>query len=190
MTIADFRATGAEGTRAPYRPAAIAAAVAGALMMALGAGVAARLPWQALGEHVEARSWPVAEASIRSVSLSQRSYAPVTGDAPATGLVLAVAYEYDVDGTVREGRRASFADRAGPHDRRLKTLYSRLNFALVTGRTVPVSYDPGDPGNAVLDTGFDWRQVAPAAGVGLAAFLLGLRLALSARRPARVREDC
>lgn len=188
MTIADFHAPAGAGARARYRPAALAAGVVGALTMALGAGSTARLPWQAAGEHLQARSWPVAEASIRSVSLSERGHAPRDGEAPATGLVLAVAYDYRVDGTVHTGTRASFADRAGPHDRRLKTLYSRLTFALVTGRPVPVSYDPRAPGNAVLDASFDWSRMVPGLGFGVAAFLLGLRLMLSVLRPARGRE--
>lgn len=187
MTIADFHAPAVEGAGARRRPVAKATALVGALMMALGAGSAARLPWQAAAEHLEARSWPVGQASIRSVSLSQRNHAPRGGEAPGTGLALSVAYDYAVDGTVHAGSRASLADEAGPDDRRLKTLYSRLTFALVTGRPVSVSYDPRRPGNAVLDTGFDWWRIVPGLGFGLAVFLLGLRLALSALRPGGAR---
>lgn len=158
-------------------------AVAGALLLALVAGALARLPWEAMRTGIDARNWPSAQAAIRSVSLSERSY--MSAEGAAQELALDVVYVYEVDGVVHEGRRASFADRAAPHDRRLRTLYSRLNFALVTGRAVEVAYDPRDPSVAVLDTGFEWRGVALDAGLGIAGGLLGLWLLLSPLRGAR-----
>lgn len=188
MNSVSFRASGAGTTRTSYRPAALLAALGGALLLALAAGVFARLPWQAMQANLEARNWPVAQGTIRAVSLSERSYMPADGGEVARELVLRVSYGYEVAGIAREGHRASFADRAEPHDRRLRTLYSRLNFALVTGRAVEVSYDPHAPQEAVLDTGFVWRQAAFDGAVGLLAGLLGLWLAVSplrgARRPA------
>lgn len=186
MDTVSFRAAGARAARTPNRPAAmLAAALAGVLLLALAAGALARLPWQAVRASLDAQAWPLAQATIRSVSLSERSYMPAGGEGPARELVLDVAYTFEVDGIVHEGRRASFADRARPHDRRLRTLYSRLNFAFVTGRTVAVAYDPEEPANAVLDTGFGWRDVAIDGGLGLAGGLLGLWLLLSPLRGAR-----
>lgn len=173
MTIAGFEVGEARKAHGSRRLGAVFAFVAGALMMALGAGVVAHLPWQAVGEHLEARSWPVTQASIRTVSLLQDE----------GGLTLAVSYQFEANGETHEGHRASFEDRATLHDRRLKTLYSRLNFALLTGRTVPVLYDPQEPANAVFDVGFNWQRIVPRACVGFATLLLGLRLVLS--RPRR-----
>lgn len=175
MTVAGFEVGGAKGTHGTRRTGAAFAFAAGALTMTCGAGVLAHVPWQAMGEHLEARSWPVAQASIRSVSLSQDE----------DGLALAVSYRFEANGEIYEGFRASFEDRTALHDRRLKTLYSRLNFALLTGRTVPVFHDPQEPASAVIDAGFDWRKIALRAGVGLAALLLGLRLVFLRPRPVR-----
>ena len=173
------REKGATGGRTA---AAVPSALAGAALLVLAAVAGALLPWAELRLHLEARAWPVTEATLRSVSLSHGRHAPADAEARTGDLVLAVVYDYEVDGTVHEGRRASFADRAGPHDRRLKTLYSRLNFALVTGRPVPVSYDPDVPETAVLDAGFDRWRVVPGLVLGLGALLFGLRFSFAALR--------
>ena len=139
------------------------AALAGAALLLLALAAAARLPWAELRLHLDARSWPVAAATIRSVSLSERG---MEGE-----LVLAVAYDYELDGVLHHGHMASFRDIAAPHDRRLPRPYGRLNFALVTGRAVPVFHDPRSPGRAVLDRGF---EPGVMAGDGLLAALGGM----------------
>lgn len=185
MNSVSIRASQVATIRPPLRPAAMLLALAGALLLALAASTAARLPWQAMRANLEARHWPAASGSIRAVSLSERSSMPAEGGEPARELVLDVVYAFEADGVVHEGRRASFADRAGPHDRRLRTLYSRLNFALVTGRPVEVAYDPRHPGGAVLDRGFVWQGAALDGGVALFAGLLGLWLAAAPLRRVR-----
>jgi hypothetical protein len=90
--------------------------------------------------------------------------------------VLFVAYEFQVAGEAFTGHRASLSDRAQPHDRELMTLYRRLNFARLTGRTVPAAYDPRDPAQALLDTGFAWKPALLQAGFGAVAIALGLAL--------------
>lgn len=184
------RANRASGRQAALALAALLA-LSGSLLLALAAGAAAKLPWEELRLHLAARSWPAAQASIRSVSLSERSHVTGPQDRLVTELVLAVAYDYEVDGVPHEGRAASFADTGKPHDRRLRTLYSRLNFALVTGRSVPVFYDPHAPAAAVLDRSFDRRPMMVdgmcAALGGLLGFTLlasSLRLGRPRRRPA------
>lgn len=165
--------------------AAALTALLGGLLLALAAGAAARLPWDDLRLHLAARSWPAAQASIRSVSLSERSRVAAPDGALESELVLAVAYDYEVAGTAYQGRMASFADVGAPHDRRLKTLYSRLNFALVTGRPLSAFHDPQAPAMAVLDTGFDsGRMVRDGALAALGGFA-GLWLVLSPLRGRR-----
>jgi len=183
------RANRASGRQAALALAALLA-LSGSLLLALAAGAAARLPWEELRLHLVARSWPEAQATIRSVSLSEHSHP--AGDRPVTKLVLAVAYDYEADGVAHEGRAASFADTGDPHDRRLRTLYSRLNFALVTGRSVPVFYDPHAPATAVLDRSLARRPAALDGGLaalgalcGLWLLVASLRLGWPRRRPAQ-----
>lgn len=176
----------AQANRASGRQAALALAallaLAGSLLLALAAGAAAKLPWEELRLHLAARSWPEAQASIRSVSLSERSHVAGPRQRLVTELVLTVAYDYEAGGVPHEGRAASFADTGKPHDRRLRTLYSRLNFALVTGRSVPVFYDPHALGEAVLDRGFDRRPMMIDGGIAALGALLGVTLLASSLR--------
>lgn len=164
---------------------AVLAAFAGALLLALAAGAAARLPWDDLRLHLAARDWPAAQASIRSVSLSERSRLAQPDRAPLSELVLAVAYDYEVDGVAHQGRMASFDDVGALHDRRLKTLYSRLNFALVTGRPLPAFHDPQMPSRAVLDTGFDHGRMVRDGALAALGGLVGLWLVLAPLRRRR-----
>lgn len=184
--LARTSAPPARDDRAPGRQAALALAallaLAGALLLALAAGATAKLPWEELRLHLSARSWPEGQASIRSVSLSERSHVAGPRERLVTELVLTVAYEYEVGGVAREGRAASFADAGEPHDRRLRTLYSRLNFALVTGRSVPVFYDPDAPAGAVLDRSLDSRQMMIDGGRAALVGLLGVMLLGSSLR--------
>ncbi|MCO5146655.1 MAG: DUF3592 domain-containing protein [Aquamicrobium sp.] len=176
----------AQANRASGRQAALALAallaLAGSLLLALAAGAAAKLPWEELRLNLAARSWPEAQASIRSVSLFERSHVAGPQERLVTELVLTVAYDYEVDGVQHEGRAASFAETGKPHDRRLRTLYSRLNFALVTGRSVPVFYDPHAPAEAVLDRSFDRRPMMVDGGCAALGVLLGLTLLASSLR--------
>lgn len=157
-------------------------ALAGGLLLALSIAAMSRLPWADWRLHLDARSWPQAQATIRSVSLSERIDAAGAAERPGTELVLAVIYDYEVEGVAHEGRAASFDDTAAAHDRRLKTLYSRLNFALVTGRPVAVFYDPAMPGRAVVDISVEGRRVAAGGGLAALGAALGLWLLLSPLR--------
>lgn len=140
-----------------------------------------RLPWNEAGAHLVAGTWPTAEATISSVSLAEEIR--VRADRRVeTELVLTVAYAYEVDGQLYEGYRGALSDRGALHDRDLRTLYRKLNFARITGRSVPVSYDPHQPALAYLDTGFDWKRAAAPFGLGLAAIGWGLSLIGAAAR--------
>lgn len=174
------------GRRQAAMAMAALAALVGSLLLALCASAASRLPWQELRLHLAARAWPQVEGAVRSVSLSERSHLGARQDGPARELVLAVAYEYEVDGVPHEGLTASFSDTGAPHDRRLMALYTRLNFALVTGRPVPVFYDPAAPERAVLDTGFESGKMLLDAAPAALGGLLGLWLLLSPLRGRRI----
>jgi hypothetical protein len=77
---------------------------------------------------------------------------------------------------------ASFRDIAAPHDRRLRRLYGRLNFALVTGRAVPVFHDPRSPRRAVLDRGFEPGVMAGDCLLAALGGMVGLWLVLAPLR--------
>jgi hypothetical protein len=129
-----------------------------------------------------ARSWQSTDATISSVRLTEESH--VAADrAVQTELILSVTYTYEVDGRSYEGHRAALVDRSDLHDRDLRTLYGKLNFARMTGRTVPVVYDPHASALAYLDTNFDWSAVAVRSSLGVLALGWGLSLfAAMARR--------
>lgn len=158
-------------------------ALVGAALLLLALAATARLPWAELRLHLDARTWPAADAAIRSVSLFERGTA---GAGSERELVLAVAYDYEVDGVLHHGHMASFRDVAAPHDRRLRTLYSRLNFALVTGRPMPVFYNPRSPGQAVFEHDFEPVAMARNGLLAGASGVLGLFLVSASlrRRPA------
>ena len=164
--------------------AAVFAALAGVTLLSLALAAAARLPWVELRLHLDARAWPVADAAIRSVSLSERGMA---GTGQARELVLVVTYDYEVDGVPHYGHMASFRDVAAPHDRRLRTLYSRLHFALVTGRPMPVFHDPRSPGRAVFERGFEPGTMVRDGLLAAFGGMLGLWLLLLPLRAGRGR---
>lgn len=152
----------------------VALTVAGVLSLS-------RLSWNEARTHLVAGAWPTAEATISSVTLVEESR--VRPDRRVeTELVLSVVYAYEVDGQLYEGYRGALSDRAALHDRDLRTLYRKLNFARITGRIVPASYDPHEPALAYLDTGFDWKAAAAPFGLGLAAIGWGLSLIGAAAR--------
>lgn len=183
MGTVSFGTAGAVRSRAARWPGMAVFIFIGAAFAAAGAAVLAGLPWQEARLHLAARSWPVADATILSVSLHEERRPGPHG--VEEQLVLSVVHTFEVDGIAFTGRRAGLSDRAAPHDRDLKTLFRRLDFARLTGRTVPVSYDPDDPAHAYLDIGFAWRPAALKGGLGLAAVLLGLTVASGAARARR-----
>lgn len=179
MRTLGFQGAGRKNASSAWKHAGAAIyALIGLIIAGLGAAVLSNLPWKAGLVHIETRDWPTVPAQIISVSLRAD-----TGGIEA-GLALDVVYRFEVDGAVIDGSRASYADVAPRHDRRLRGLYQRLDFARITGRTVAVAYDPKNPASAYLDRGFDWRAVAPRAGIGLAGLLFGLFLMVRPlRRP-------
>ncbi len=171
MSTLGFQGAGRKNASGAWKHVGAAIyALIGLIIAGLGAAVLSNLPWKAGLVHIQARDWPTVPAQILSVSL----HADAGGI--EAGLALDVVYSFEVDGAVIDGSRASYSDVAAPHDRRLRGLYRRLDFARITGRTVAVAYDPRDPGRAYLDRSFDWRAVAPRAGIGLTGLLFGLFL--------------
>ena len=175
MGTVSFGAAGAGRARAPRRQDTVPAVFLGLFLLALGGLFLATINWNGARLHLAARAWPVAQARVLSVSLAEER---ISGDRGVeTELVLKASYEFEVDGERFVGSRIRLSDRARPHDRELMALFGRLNFARLTDRTVPVSYDPVDPAHALLDTGFSWKPAALRAGLGLVALSLGLVLA-------------
>lgn len=149
-----------------------AAATFGAFLAVAGLALLLSIDAEGLRLHLKARSWPVAEARVVSVTLAQDHQSD--GRAMQAEHVLHVAYEFEVDGDRVSASRASLSDRAPAPDRQLMRLYVRLNFARLTGRTVPAHYDPSDPANALLDIGFDWKPVILRLATAFAAIVFGL----------------
>lgn len=163
-------------------------AVTGLVLALAGAAILFTLPWQQAIIHLKASSWPSAQARIVSASLVEEHYAEPGSDAFSTGLVLSVTYEFEVAGQTYTGYAASLDDRAAAHDRRLQTLYRRLVFAKVTGRSVPVFHDPHEPEHAYLDTAFPAGPTVWRGGLGLACLLVGLGLLVAPLRASNRRD--
>ena len=149
----------------------------GCALVLAGASVAvlAAAPWSALAAHVASRDWPEAQATVTSVGLRD-----LPGADGEPRLALVVSYAFEIDGVAHEGRRASLADEAGADDRRLKALYTRLNFARVTGAAVPVIHHPGEPGLALIDRDLAWWPLAARLAAALALMAGALAAAASA----------
>lgn len=186
MGTVSFGGTRARSNRVGKRSGVAVFAMAGAVLAILGAVILATVPWQQMVWHLQARSWPVVEARILSVSLVEERYADPRGNGFSSELVLSAAYEFEVAGNIHAGYAASLSDRADPHDRRLRMLYGKLLFAKVTGRTVPVFHDPEEPEYAYLDIDFAWRQALLRGGLGFGFVLAGLCLLAVPLRPARI----
>jgi hypothetical protein len=159
-----------------WKAMAIAHAAVGFILVGLGALTLAHQPWHELQQHIQTRHWPTTQAQILAVSLQEVRQHSGAGDRMVADLLLGVAYEYEVDGQVREGTRASFSDLGDTYDRRLRALYRKLDFARIMQRSVPVSYDPQDPGNAFLDRGFEWQPFLLHGGIALAGIIAGMGL--------------
>lgn len=154
--------------------------VAGIALAVLGAVLLWMLPWADARQHLEARHWPTTEARIVSVSLVEERHAE--GGEPASQLVLSVIYDYEVAGTHYTGYRASLDDRSDVLDRRLRTIYGRLNFARLMQRPVSVAYDPQAPEQSLLDRAFDWKSAGWRGGIALGVAIFGIALTAAAAR--------
>lgn len=150
-------------------------ALVGVVLAGLGGAMLVKLPWSEGREHIATRNWPTTEARILAVSLHEERH-PGAHAESISEMVLGVAYKYEVDGSVFEGTRASFSDQADPFDRRLRSLYRKLDFARIMERTVPVSYDPSDPSSAYLDREFDWNTALMHAGIASSGVIAGFCL--------------
>ncbi|MEO3387646.1 DUF3592 domain-containing protein [Mesorhizobium sp. CAU 1741] len=160
-------------------------ALIGLAIAGLGATILSDLPWKQVLVDVQTRHWPTTDATVLSVSLHEERPFAATGNTVGAELVLGVSYQYSVGGATYDGVAASYSDRAAVDDRRLPTLYRRLDFARLTGRAVPVSYDPHAPASAYLARDFDWRPIAPRAGLAVIALVFGLALVTRAMRSQR-----
>lgn len=156
--------------------------VAGFLLAALGAAMIVSLPWSEALQYRAARDWPVAQATILDLKLSELHYADARGTGFVSELALNVTYQFEVAGETVTGTRASFADRTSIDERKLRVLYGRLNFARLMGRTVTVAYHRDDPAIAYLHRGFDWNKAAWRGGLGVLAGLCAAGLMLSGFR--------
>lgn len=159
--------------------------IVGFTLLGLGALALAQQPWHELQQHVATRNWPTTQANVLAVSLHEVRHTSAIGGQGATGLLLGVAYEYEVDGQVFEGTRASFSDLGDTYDRRLRAHYRKLDFSRIMQRSVTVSYDPSDPSNAFLDRSFEWQPFLIHGGIALAAIFAGIGLIGGPVRPRR-----
>src|SRR5690606_14078445 len=93
-----------------WKAVALAHVIGGLTLLRLGGLALAQQPWHQLQQHVATRNWPTTKANVLAVSLHEVRHTNAVGAQGATGLLLGVAYEYEVDGQVFEGTRASFSD--------------------------------------------------------------------------------
>lgn len=134
-----------------------------AALVALSVTLLPRPDWAELSAHQAASAWPTTEATILDVELERRSVATMGGS--TQNLVLTGAYRYEVDGSEHEGRSITLRQPANMPERHIQTLYTRLNFARLTGRPIAVHYDPAMPAHAFVDISVDLRRhLWPALG--------------------------
>ena len=146
-----------------------------------GAGLIrlAGLPWHEAATSLSARFWPAAEARILSASIGE---ARKPGE-KNSALTLSVEYEFETAGGTFVGTSASLADNSDMEERRLLLLFRRIEFARVTGRSMPVVYDPADPSRAFLDTSIPWRDTLPRLALGMVFLFFGGPFLTRAVRP-------
>lgn len=161
-------------------------ALLGLALLVIGAVRLAGLPWNDVATSLSARFWPVAEARILSASLQEVRVPTPTG--VKSELALAVEYEFEAEGRTVSATGASVADRSGSEDRRLLSLYRRIEFARVMERPMTASYDPAEPARAFLDVRLPWKDLLPGLGFGALYLVLGGQfLARAAERGMGVR---
>jgi hypothetical protein len=169
-----------EGGGGFLRLRALALGVLAALLFAAAVLSLSRVPFDQLANHLKASRWPAAPAHIVSVSLSREL--EYRGERLEPRLRLAVAYEFEAEGRSIRAHSASIEDVAAPHDRRLQLLFRQIDFARITGRTMPASYDPTDPEHALLDVSMPW---GPVVRHGLSALALAMAGAAAMTAAAR-----
>lgn len=175
-------AGGRKGTGVRLTAAAIWSLV-GLFLLTAGLAMLGKVAWAEASAHFSARNWPIAEATVMSASLDE-----ITGEGSAAPMLqLSVLYTFDRRDEHVESTRAGLSDVGPLHDRRPKALYGRLQFARVTGRTLPVFYHPTEPSLAYLDTDFAWKDNLLNAGLRL-AFMAGGAVALATAMTLRTRR--
>jgi hypothetical protein len=170
MVAIDDHGGAAHGRRTAPRAGRLVSALFGAGLAAYGAANINVLPWSETATAVAAKSWPVAEAHVVSAALDE--IAVPTPDGVGIERSLSVAYEFKVDGQAFAGSSASLNDRGSADDRRLLALFRKAEFARITGRTLPVAYDPHRPSRAYLQAAVPWGRLLPGLARGAAAFLM------------------
>ena len=169
-----------ESTAERRRKRGIRAAFAFAALCIVGGFVA--LPW-AVGYVRNAQvssGWPTAQGEIisREVMQSTRRNANAMWD---ESYLPRIHYSYEVDGQRYESTQIGFDFDA--HYERQADARAVIDSV---ARTEPLTvyYEPGNPANAVLRTGGDWRTYRPLI-FALAPLLLGIVTVFWARRSAR-----
>lgn len=156
--------------RATPRLGRVVSALFGAALAAYGAANVDTLPWGEAATAIAAQAWPVAQASVETAAIHE--IAVPTANGVQIGLSLSLAYTFEVDGRTVHATTASLNDQGAAYDRRLVALYRRAAFSRITGRTLPVAYDPDEPSRAYLQVSVPWGRLLPGLGLGLAAFLM------------------
>lgn len=134
----------------------------------LFAGVFLYLGWEIVRQDIgflqggsASENWPTVDGQIISSSV-ESSYSSGGSGVGSSRYDPIVEYEYSVEGESFTGDRISFAQQSYSHNTSAEAITKRYS----VGRTVPVSYDPEDAANSVLEPGVEsgnWLGI----GVGI-----------------------
>ena len=120
----------------------------------------------------ESNNWPVAEGKVAGIYVRFD-----TEDNGTRTYYYEVTYDYTVSGTPYTADRFSLGGGSTASKKFSSDEEARAHGrdAYPTGSLVLVSYDPGDPGSAVLQPGANWGTYMPLI-MGLAFLIAGIAL--------------
>lgn len=110
--------------------------------------------------------WPAAQGTITESSVERRNSG--SGNRRSTSFEASVRYEFSVDGQTFTGSRVAYGDYGSSFSSHAQSIVDRYP----KGRSVTVSYMPGNPTECLLEPGAK-TQVWFLPGMGLVFFVAG-----------------
>jgi uncharacterized protein DUF3592 len=142
-------------------------------LLVLGAALLTRAVWL-WRRAKEIAGWPTVPGSITRARVESRKRKPLSTDRVTKSRYYRpeVIYTYAVNGTRFEGRGVRLANEGWKLER---TTAESIVTPYAAGQTVSVKYNPGRPGDSVLEEGLGplWRQAIVLSAICLVLGLYG-----------------